>query len=203
MCLLIVRPAAGRLAFSVLGSPSAEPLGGMLLMTPVASHLGAKGNLLRVESTAYCPSLGIWVGLGVSGFETVRVFLLEIRGVPVGVPLNSRLAPMEPRGCRLVIPPRSFRISSTSWIPSGSFGFFGLIYRSRCRPREEEVKAWPQKGQLLSLGAPSLGVPASGVPAEGEAMVRAVDYGKEQAVAEIVGLASSKGDISKTTSRCL
>lgn len=33
------------------------------------------------------------------------------------------------------------------------------------------MKAWPQKGQFLSLGAPSFGVPASGVSTDGESML--------------------------------
>ena len=33
-----------------------------------------------------------------------------------------------------------------------SLGFFSLMYKSRCRPREEDVKAWWQYGQLRSLG---------------------------------------------------
>lgn len=57
------------------------------------------------------------------------------------------------RGCLLVMPPLILRISSASCTPSGAFGFRGLIYRSRWRPRLEEVKAWPQNGQLRSFGA--------------------------------------------------
>lgn len=30
------------------------------------------------------------------------------------------------------------------------------MYRSKCRPKEEEVKGALQKGQVLSLGAPGL-----------------------------------------------
>lgn len=38
-------------------------------------------------------------------------------------------------------------------MPSGGFGFFSLIYRSRWRPSEEEVKLTWQYGQARSLGA--------------------------------------------------
>jgi hypothetical protein len=55
--------------------------------------------------------------------------------------------------CRLVMPPRSFRISSTRCMPSVGLGFFGRMYRSRCRPKLDAVKAWPQKGQFLSFAA--------------------------------------------------
>lgn len=51
-------------------------------------------------------------------------------------------------------------------MPSGALGFFGRMYRSRCRPSELDVKACPQKGQFLSFGAFSSGGSAvdRGVP---------------------------------------
>lgn len=54
-------------------------------------------------------------------------------------------------GCLRVMPPRSFLISSTSCTPSAGFGLRGLMYRSKCLPRLEEVKACPQNGQLRSF----------------------------------------------------
>ena len=57
------------------------------------------------------------------------------------------------RAWRRVTLPLSLRISSTSWTSSGGFGFFSLMYRSKCRPKEEDVKGALQKGQVLSLGA--------------------------------------------------
>jgi hypothetical protein len=71
--------------------------------------------------------------------------------------LPSRFLLMLPFACLLVMPPRSFRISSTRWMPSAALGFFGRMYRSRCRPRLLDVNACPQKGQFLSLGAFSSG----------------------------------------------
>ena len=72
-------------------------------------------------------------------------------GVPEGVdePRLSRY----PLGCLLVIPPRSLAMASTSWMPSAGLGFFSLMYRSRCLPSDDEVKAWPQNWHFLSLGA--------------------------------------------------
>ena len=95
-----------------------------------------------------------------SGLCTRTESSLAIRFLFAGVlvPLSSlRGVDTLPLACRRVMPPRSFRISSTLCTPSGAFGFFGRMYRSRWRPRLDEVKAWPQKGQFLSLAALSCG----------------------------------------------
>lgn len=73
--------------------------------------------------------------------EGATLLLEAAVGVAAGVddcPLL--LPPNDPLACRLVMLPRSLRIASTSCTPSGAFGFLSLIYRSRCRPREDEVK---------------------------------------------------------------
>lgn len=58
----------------------------------------------------------------------------------------------------------SLRISSTLCTSSGGFAFFSFMYRSRWRPREEDVKAWWQYGHSLSLEAGVLPVDEPGVP---------------------------------------
>lgn len=69
------------------------------------------------------------------------------------------------------MPLRIFLISSTLCIPSGGFGFFGLMYKSRCRPREEDVKDWWQNGQLRSLGTDTFaGVWNCASPWDGESV---------------------------------
>ena len=70
----------------------------------------------------------------------------------------SRL-PDDVRACRRVTLPRSLRISSTLCTSSGGFGFLSLIYKSRCRPKEEEVNGALQNGQVLSLVAGGLAGP--------------------------------------------
>lgn len=52
------------------------------------------------------------------------------------------------------MPLRIFLISSTWCTPSAGFGLRGLMYRSRCRPKLEDVKAWLQNGHLRSLDDP-------------------------------------------------
>jgi hypothetical protein len=85
---------------------------------------------------------------------TMLCFLLP--GVLVRLP--SLFGPDTlPLACRRVMPPRSLRISSTRWMPSAVLGFLGRMYRSRWRPRLDEVKFCPQNGQLLSLAALSCG----------------------------------------------
>lgn len=106
-------------------------------MTPVASHPGLfTDQLTRLES-------GVDVLLLSS-----RRYLAEAG--PAGVDESRRM--LATLDCLRVMFPRSLRISSTSCTPSGGFGFLGLIYRSRCRPREDEVKDCRQKGQLRSFG---------------------------------------------------
>ncbi len=147
-------------------SPEASPYspfrgtGGISLMTPVDCHVAALRNIF---TPPLVPSSDTSIG-------SVRTFGL-IKSRPPGefsgllLPLRLPLAPGVPagvlpsllfnefRGCLLVMPPRILRISSTSWIPSGGLGFFSLMYRSRWRPNEDEVKGCWQKGQDLSFDA--------------------------------------------------
>lgn len=64
------------------------------------------------------------------------------------------------RAWRRVTLPLSFRISSTSCTSSGGLGFLSFMYRSRCRPRDEDVNGALQNGQVLSLAAGVLAKPA-------------------------------------------
>lgn len=170
ICLLGVRCSKGRLLVSCVCSGSQGDFVGRSLMTPVASHRLVNGNLPRGDSIENCGSLGN-EGVPISLFVLEVSFANAGRGVVTGV-LTSRRDPLnEGRALRRVMLPRSFLIDSTLCIPSGAFGFLSLIYKSRCRPRDDDVKAWPQNGQLLSFGAGTLGVPSSEACELGSAMV--------------------------------
>lgn len=84
------------------------------------------------------------------------------------------------RACLRVMFSLVLLISSISCTPSGGLGFFSLIYRSRCRPREDDVKFVRQYGHVLSFEAEGLaGVPDSpvepGVAIETSAMIARED----------------------------
>ena len=121
-------------------------------MTPVASQDGGRGQFGGWSTTNW-PSLGMEGRWEVASWA--EVFLGAVAVEPVGVlGVDASRRASEPRGCLLVMVPRILRMASTSCTPSGGLGFFSFMYRSRCLPREEEVKGWAQKGQLRSLGAP-------------------------------------------------
>lgn len=125
----------------LLGSPFL----GISLITPVASHGVMKGNLGAAASSPWLEpfwAAGVLAEEDAASSEAGLLLDTEVAGVPVGV--EVALLASDARGCLRVMPPRSFLIASTSCTPSGGLGFFSLMYRSRCLPREEEVKAWPQ-----------------------------------------------------------
>jgi hypothetical protein len=96
-----------------------------------------EGRLLLPQLTSLNCPLVLPISSGSSsssGLPTRTESSLAIRFLFAGVlvPLSSRRGvDTLPLACRLVMPPRSFRISSTLWTPSGAFGFLGLMYRSR------------------------------------------------------------------------
>lgn len=107
--------------------PSCDaPGSGMSLITPVECHVGVL-NRNRVP-----PSRGLLLGSCVAapGESCWWPFAAATSGL-------SRL--LEERAWRRVMLLRMRRISSTSWIPSG---FFLKRYWSRCRPKDDDVKAW-------------------------------------------------------------
>ena len=154
-------------------SGTADPTGrgGRLLMTPVACQC------ISLKTVRILPSprgvgfiVGEWTRTGDS--SPVR------EGLEVDTGVDSSFLTEDVRACLRVMPPRILRISSTLWTPSGGLGFLAFMYKSRWRPREEEVKAWWQKGQFLSFGADSFGALDSevdrGVAIEEPAMVDGV-----------------------------
>ena len=132
-------------------SPSADLSASLLadksFITPVASHGVLNGNWRPIGSGCAMASGDFTIDDSASSDAGL---LLEAVGVRAGVDVSRR---RDPRAWRRVMPPRSFRMASTSWTPSEGLGFFSLMYRSRCRPRDDEVNACPQNGQLLSLEA--------------------------------------------------
>lgn len=74
----------------------------------IENFWGVPGDLVTIESAS----------------EAAAEPLLEPAWLSLGCEL-SLVAP--PLGWRRVIPPRSFRISSTLWRPSGALGFFSLM----------------------------------------------------------------------------
>ena len=154
ICLLTARCVGARdRTESEAPSPSAdlsaslEGLADKSFMTPVASHGVLNGNWRPIGSSCAMASGDFTIDDSASSDAGL---LLEAVGVRAGVDVSRR---RDPRAWRRVMPPRSFRMASTSWTPSAGFGFFSLMYRSRCRPRDDEVNACPQNGQFLSLAA--------------------------------------------------
>lgn len=68
---------------------------------------GIPGDLVMIESASDAPE-----------------FLLEVAWLSIGCELSLEAPPL---GWRRVMLPRSLRISSTSWTPSGALGFFSLM----------------------------------------------------------------------------
>jgi hypothetical protein len=126
-----------------------------LLITPVDCQLGAFTKtpvpLPSLANTGDTAGVLSFVRPALLASFSSRLGLLIPSGVSTLPSLRDEPPFMLFLGCLRVMPPRSFLISSTLCTPSAGFGFFGLIYRSRWRPSEEEVKAWPQKGHALSL----------------------------------------------------
>ena len=116
---------------------------GMSLMTPVASQGVLNGNFLPADSGSSCaPSLRERGDFTIDDPSSDTGLFLD---VAAGVPIDAEVFLLDgPLGCLLVTPPLTLLISSMSWTPSGALGFLSLMYRSRCRPRDEEVKAWWQ-----------------------------------------------------------
>jgi hypothetical protein len=84
---------------------------------------------------------GVLVIVGDSCFKTDAGVATEAGGVSTLPCLSAEdILPF----FRLVMPPLSLRMASTSWTPSGFLGLSGLMYWSRWRPSEEEVKDWWQ-----------------------------------------------------------
>lgn len=115
------------------GDPSSLDTGGRLLITPVDCQFGLfKTVLTGAPSECWtlakppCIDDERWSRKGV-GFE--------LEGV------EPSLFPVDARACRRVTLPLILRISSTLCSSSGGFAFLSLMYRSRCRPREDDVKA--------------------------------------------------------------
>ena len=124
------------------GSPPSD-WGERPLTTPAASHLArSKGDFADAPLT--CP-----VPARKAETDGERWSRSEV-GLELECVESSPLTD-DVRGWRRVTPPLSLRISSTSCTPSGGFGFFSLIYRSKCLPRDEDVKKAWQNGQLLFL----------------------------------------------------
>lgn len=103
-------------------------------MTPVACHVGVL-NIMRTAP----PS---------RGFPPDSPAECASEPLPRPRSGESRRPEAVVRAWRRVMPLRMRRISSTSWIPSG---FFLNRNWSRCRPSEDEVKAWWQYWHLRSL----------------------------------------------------
>ena len=95
----------------------------MLLMTLDASHLALKGypGGSRLEEFSLP-----WGSAGLGLLEVADGVLLAALARLPGI--APRATPL--RGWRRVILPRMILIFSTSWIPSGGFGFFSLINTS-------------------------------------------------------------------------
>jgi len=157
-----------------------EARGGRLLITPVACQWALFGKKAVPGPSLACP--GKLMGASCSACASERIgesssarcalctppalpwrewlcsrpLLAPLMRLPLPLPLPPPPARPPVLGWRRVMPPRSFLISSTSCTPSAGLGFLGRMYRSRCRPRLDEVKACPQKGQERSLVARAL-----------------------------------------------
>ena len=112
---------------------SSRDTGGRSLITPVDCQFGLfktvlTGALSDIWTLAYPPCVEgeRWSRKGVC---------FELEGV------EPSLFPADARACRRVTLPLIFRISSTLCRSSGGFAFLSLMYRSRWRPRDDDVKA--------------------------------------------------------------
>ncbi len=121
------------------------------LITPVASQRNLIGYLLATAAAALAARGDLVAEDSASPEDDAGLCCVSVAAVPTEAEVARRAA--APLGWRRVMFCRSLRMASTSCTPSGALGFLARMYRSRWRPRDDDVKAWWQYGHVLSLTA--------------------------------------------------